>query len=276
MASDEGLEAVADSGSSLRSGTLSRGLAIMDVLIPAGRALSLAEIAGEVDLDQSTTLRLLRALEEARQLIRVGDGKRYLASPKAMRPLPLMHPLEQLRREADPIIRELAAKVSKTVVLVAYLGTERVVVDIMQSAGSLSPYYSNWLQGPLHASGPGKALLLAMGPARRKALLGAAPYATYTSSTITSEAALQADLELAASRGYSLVRDEFYDGLSALSANFHSWDRRAVGCIALTGHSADFSDEAVDQMAAELLACARLMPLQVSSLNLLDQLSEAY
>jgi len=272
--SDETDAGGADKGAAaLRTGTLLRGLAILDILIPAGHPLSLAEIAAEADLDLSTALRLLRTLEEARQVIRVGDGKRYVASPKALRPLPLLHPIEQLRREVDPIIRDLAAKVSKTVVLVAYLGTERVVVEVMQSAGSLSPYYSTWLHGPLHASGPGKALLLSMDATRRRALLGAAPYATFTASTITDAKALEADLERAAKRGYVLVRNEYYEGLSAMATNFQTFGGRAVGCIALTGHSADFDEGSIDAMAAELMACARLMPLQAVSLKMLDQLA---
>jgi len=267
------IEPEADKGATgLRSGTLLRGLAILDILIPAGHPLPLAEIAAEADLDLSTALRLLRTLEEARQVIRVGDGKRYIASPKALRPLPLLHPLEQLRREVDPVIRELAAKVAKTVVLVAFLGTERVVVEVMQSAGSLSPYYSTWLNGPLYASGPGKALLLSMDAPRRRAMLGDAPYAAFTASTITDAKVLEADLERSAKRGYVLVRDEYYDGLSAMATNFQTWGGRTVGCIALTGHSADFGDSALDAMAVELIACARLMPLQAVSLKMLDQL----
>lgn len=235
--------------------------------------MTLATLAVDVKLDLSTTLRLLRSLEEAQRVIRVGDGKHYLASPSVLRPLPLKHPLEELRRQADPLVRLLADKVKQSVVIVAYIGGERVVVDVMQSTGSLSPYYSTWLHGPLHASGPGKALLLATDSSRRESLLGKAPYAALTARTITSEAALKADLEKADKNGYVLVRDEFYDGLSAIAANYYSWEKSAVGCLAVTGHSADFDDDTIQFIAKEVLACTRLMPLQVPALQQLDQLS---
>jgi len=254
-----------------RTGTLLRGLAVLDILAAAGQPLGLAEIASAADLDLSTTLRLLRTLEEAQQVLRIGDGKRYLASPKTLRPLPLLHPIEQLRREADPILRELAAKVAKTVVLVIFLGEERLVVDVMQTAGSLSPYYTTWLHGPLYASAPGKALLLTMTEARRREVLGPEPYAAFTASTRTSWAAVRADLA-GVERGVVRVEDEFYDGLSAMAANFVSWDRQPVGCIAITGHTSDFDPAACEMMANELISCARLMPLQAGSLKALDQL----
>src|SRR5690606_27094609 len=202
------------------TGTLSRGLAVMDVLLASSQPLSLAEVAAKVGLDQSTTLRLLRALEAARQVLRLADGKRYLASPKALRPLSLFHPLEALRREAAPMLRDLANKLSKTVVLVVYFGLERVVLDVLQSPGSLSPYYESWLKGPLHASGPGKALLLSMDDKSRKSALGAEPYAAFTDATIRSWDAIQRNLQEAAQLGVISVCDEHYDGLTALAANF--------------------------------------------------------
>ncbi len=265
-----------DQNPALPTGTLMRGLAILDVLIPAGQPLSLAEIAGAANLDQSTVLRLLRTLEEARQVLRIGDGKRYIASPKALRPLPLLHPLEQLRREANSILRQLAAKVGNTVVLVAYLGNERLVVDVMLAPNSLTPYYATWLHGPLHASGPGKAFLLSQDESQRRSLLGPEPYAAPTAGTLTSWKALDQDMRQSAERGYVLVRDEFYEGLTAIAANFTTWTGRAVGCIAITGRSADLDDDAVKASAAELLNCTRLMPLQVTSLNWLEQLGGKY
>lgn len=265
VSNDESLQA--------RTGTLQRGLALLDILTATGHPMSLAELSAATELDQSTALRLLRTLEAAGRVIKVGDGKRYLPSPTSLRPLPLLHPLEEVRREADPLVRSLAAKVGKTVVFVGYLGNERVVIDVFQTAGSLSPYYSSWLKGPLHASGPGKALLLANSLQDRQAMLPAAPYPVSTPKTITESADLMADLAKAEARGYVVVRDEFYDGLSAVAANFHTWDKRAVGCLSVTGHTADFDDAAVASIGAELLACTKLIPLQVPSLKLLEQLA---
>ena len=248
-------------------GTLQRGLLILDVLIKTAHPMTLAAIAAEVKLDLSTTLRLLRSLEEMKRVMRVGDGKQYLASPSALRPLPLKHPLEELRRQADPLVRTLASKIGETVVLVAYVGGERLVVDVFQASDSLSPYYSTWLMGPYHASAPGKAFLLALPPERRATILGSDPFPALTAQTITSADVLFAQLDEAEKRGYVSIRDEYYDGVSAIAANFQAWDGRTVGCLAVTGFSANFTDERIEQMAGELLACTRLMPLQVPSLQ---------
>ena len=80
------------------AGTLLRGLALLDTLVAASHPMTLAELAADVKLDLSTTLRLLRTLEDAQRVIRIADGKYYLASPSTLRPLALKHPLEELRR----------------------------------------------------------------------------------------------------------------------------------------------------------------------------------
>ncbi|MDB5591256.1 IclR family transcriptional regulator [Enterovirga sp.] len=264
-------EPAAPDGAGALSGTLRRGLAILDLLAGAGQPLTLADISAQTSLDLSTTLRILRTLEDARFVSRAPDGKRYLPSPKILRPLPLLHPMEQFRRESGPLLGELAAKFAKTVVLVVFIGVERVVVDIVQPAGSLSPYYAGWLQGPLHASGPGKALLLTMSPEQRRAALGEEPFRAYTPSTITRWSDLDRDLARADERGIIQVANEFYDGLSAVAANFSGWSTRAAGCIVLTGHTADFTPDFVERSGQELRRIARLMPLQAASLRALDQ-----
>jgi len=267
------LAASADTEAAAPAGTLLRGLAVMDVLLASSQPLSLVEIAAKVGLDQSTTLRLLRTLETARQVLRLTDGKRYLASPKALRPLSLFHPLEALRREAAPMLRDLANKLSKTVVLVVYLELERVVLDVIQSPGSLSPYYDAWLKGPLHASGPGKALLLSMDEKSRKAALGAEPYAAFTDATLRSWDAMQRNLQEAAQLGVISVCDEHYDGLTALAANFFGDTGNALGCIVVTGHSSELDAEMRPLVAKELASCSRLMPFQAGSLRQLENLS---
>ncbi len=252
------------------AGTLARGMAVLDLLLGAPQPMTLAEIADALGLDHSTTLRLLRALEEMGRVIRLLDGRKYACSPLSLRPLSLLHPIEQFRREAAPLVAALADNIRQSVVLVVFLGQERCVVDVALSPGSLSPYYSTWLHGPLHGSGPGKCLLMSLDEPRRKMLLGPEPYTAHTPSTLTTWDAVAADLAAADARGYAVVRDEFYDGLSAVAAPFSAWSGRTLGCIAATGHSRDLNDEAITAAGPELARVARLIPMQASSLRLLE------
>jgi IclR family acetate operon transcriptional repressor len=206
-------------------GTLARGLAVLDVMLAARQPLSLAEIAALTELEQSTTLPLLRALEDSAFAVRNAETKKYSPSPKAMHPLALLNPVDQLRRETGSVVRELANELRQTVVFVLFVGYERMVVEIAQTASSLSPFYDTWLRGPLHSSGAGKSLLLTLRPDERRRLLGAEPLAAWTAETITTWAQLDADLALSAQRGYVVARDEQRVGVTAIGGTGADVDR---------------------------------------------------
>jgi len=253
------------------SGALSRGLAILAALLEAPAPLGLAELANATGLEQSTTLRLLRTLEEDHYVLRAGATRKYLPSPKALRPLALMHPLEKLRRESASLVQDVSTRLGKTVVLVLYMGTERFVVDIAQSEGALTPFYVSWLRRPLHCTAVGKACLEAIEPAARAAALGPEPYSRLTANTLTTWGALAADLARSRERGYFVACDEHREGLTAVAANFRSWDNDVAGCLAATGHTDDFSDIRMAQAGEALKRAAGLLPLQAPSLRMASQ-----
>ncbi|WP_305807058.1 helix-turn-helix domain-containing protein [Stenotrophomonas sp. YIM B06876] len=79
------------------SGSLSRGLQVLDVLRQARGFLSLSDIAAETGLDASTAHRLVQVLTENGYAVRDDIQKCYLPGPRALSPLSLFHPLTQLR-----------------------------------------------------------------------------------------------------------------------------------------------------------------------------------
>lgn len=250
-----------------RTGTLVRGLAILDVLLEASQPMGLAEVAAATGLDQSTAHRLLKTLEEAQMAVRNDTTRRYSPSPKFLHPLPLLHPLDQLRRECSPVIGEIAHTLRKTTVLVLFIGWERLVLDIAQVPGSLTPYYGTWLHGPLHATGGGKALLMSVDANRRRILLGDGKLEACTSQTITGLEALDADLTASAERGYVVSRGEHRVGVTNVAANIKNWSGGTVGCLIVTGHSKEFDDDTVVKVGTELKRAAELLLYQAPSLE---------
>lgn len=247
-------------------GTLARGLSVLDALSGAPQPLGLAEVAGLTGLEQSTTLRLLRALEDGRYVIRSAESKKYCLSPKALRPLPLLHPLEQLRREIATPLRELALRIDKTVLLALYVASERMVIDIAQGNNTINAYYDTWLTGPLHGTAAGKAYLASIDAKRRRALLGSGPLPRYTQATLVDHAKLEADIALSEKRGFVLAREESRPGIGALAVNVRTWRGDAVGCVVATGHARDFDEAVVDKIGLEVKQAADLILVQAPSL----------
>lgn len=250
-----------------RSGTLARGLALMECLCAGQQPLSLAELSAATGLDQSTTLRLLKSLEDLGYVTRHFASKRFSPSPRLMHPLPLLHPIEQLRREAAGLLAETAARLRLTLVLVLFVGADRLVVEVAQQPGSLTPYYGAWLRGPLHATAGGKALLLSLPAEQRRTLLGPGPYAAVTPQSLTSWEALSADLALAAERGYTVSRDEHRPGVTNISTLLQRWNGASPGCLTASARSQDMDAEATARVGEDIHRVASLLVYQAPSLD---------
>lgn len=261
-----------DSGE--RAGTLLRGLRLLDYVVDAPHALTLAELAAVTNLDQSTAHRILRQLEEAGYVVRGGASKRYFASPKVLSPLPLLHPLNQFRRESQPILQELAHRISHTVILVGFFGTARMVIDIAMVPGSVTPYYSTWLQGPLHATGVGKALLSGLTVDQRLRVLGANPLTRYTDRTIVDTGVLNEKLATEPNDRYVVSNEEYRSGITNIASVIRTWNQSSFGCLNLSAASAKLDPSKIEHLGRELAAAVDLITYQAPSLQQASQFTQ--
>lgn len=246
-----------DAGRAADTGSLQRGLAILESLTEAGRALSLAEIAETVGVASSSCHRTVQVLLRE-GYVSQDPNKKYRASPKALLPLSLYHPLNLLRRDAHDLLSDLSQRFGLTSSIVVFVGTERLVLDIVDTAQSLSPYYQTHLQSPLHASASGKVLLLGLNEKQRRALLGPGPYQRHTSGTLVTPEALEEELGLAKQRGYAVTLGESFEGMSAVAAPVAVGEGRFLGCFAIVGDSRRFAGRAVEDFGLAVKAAADL------------------
>ncbi|AQV94087.1 IclR family transcriptional regulator [Cupriavidus necator] len=266
------LRAKGDEGAAV-TGSLARGLQVLDVLTQANGYMTLSDIAAETGLDASTAHRLLQTLVEHGYAVREEIQKRYLPGPLALSPLSLFHPLTQLRRESAPTLSSCQRSVGgATVALVLFIGSERLVVDFVQGTNPLSPYYDTWLKSPLHGSASGKLLLAWMTAEQRERLLGPGPYEAHTSKTITEPAVLAQELNLVRMQGYAVARDDYYDGLVAIGAPLtHQNELQPLGGLIVTAPSDAVAAEAEEAISAQLKAASKLLMNGAPSLQILRQ-----
>jgi DNA-binding IclR family transcriptional regulator len=248
------------------AGSLLRGLALLDVLRNAQRPMSGAELAEATQQPPSTVHRLMQVLVSGEYAYRHG-AKRYFASPKALVPLNLYHPLNVLRREAREHLRAMRDQFRQTASILLFLGTERLVLELAVENDSLSPYHATHLKSPLPGAATGKVLLASLSPAERAKLLGTGPLPRPTQNSIPDLAALDAELDVVRSRGFAVAIDENHIGLSAVAAPIHAAPGHVVGCFALAGLTSTFSRESVHAAGQVLKMTADLFSLGSSAVR---------
>lgn len=268
MADGFGMTSTAESGVGGRqeTGSLQRGLMILEVLQAAARPMMVTEIAEAVGQPISTVHRLLNSLIQSEYAFR-DSSKRYLAAPKAYMPLNLYHPLNVLRADAREYLRALRDQFRQTTSLIIFLGVHRLVVELAVENESLSPYHATHLKSPLHGAASGKILLASLPPKLRADLLGPGPYKQATPHTITDPQALEAELELTRSRGYAIAVDENYVGLSAVAAPIRASPHHTIGCFDTAGLTTNFSRDQVEAAGRIIKMTAELFSIGSSAIQ---------
>jgi DNA-binding IclR family transcriptional regulator len=116
-----------------------------------------------------------------------------------------------------PLLEKLREQTGETVLLAKRLDRQAVYLAVLDGLHSIrySPKVGEFR--PLHASASGKALLGGLAPVLRDELLAGMKLPRVTSRTITSRAALEADLEQARARGWYVTHGETVADLMAVA-----------------------------------------------------------
>jgi DNA-binding IclR family transcriptional regulator len=186
-----------------RSGTLERGLRILQFFAAAGEATP-AEAAKATGVSRSATYRIADRLRDwgflepnpATEALRLGSEAVRLG----MAALALL----DVTRVAPPHLRTLADQTQETVNLAVLDGD--AVVYIHKEEGTLAVKMTAQLgaRRPLHCTALGKAYLAALPLQELDARLAGLELTRFTAATITDPATLHAELDRIRERGYAV------------------------------------------------------------------------
>jgi IclR family transcriptional regulator, acetate operon repressor len=180
-------------------------------------ALSLADVAKELDVTRSTAHRLLAMFTWHRYAQQDQDTKLYLAGPTLLE-LSLgvvrrLHVADQIR----PLMHRVAGETGETVHLVVLDGVEVSFVDGVESTRALRAGMRIGARLPAHATASGKALMSVF-PEQRVAHLFREPHLDpVTADTVRTRDDLVAQLKTAHERGFAVSDQESEPGLVAIS-----------------------------------------------------------
>ncbi|MDR5836035.1 IclR family transcriptional regulator [Caballeronia sp. LZ034LL] len=240
------------------TGSLARGLQVMNVLHDAMRALAHAEVADAAGLPASTAYRLLQTLVEHGQVERTRSG-RYRPSARSLLPLVMDHPLNTLRRDSMSLLRGLCDRHGPSASLILFFGEERAMLESAPGRYSVTPYYDTHLSAPYHTTVSGKLLLAHLSPSEREALLSRGHLSARTHDSITDPLQFEEELQRVLADGFATNQHENVIGICACGAVLKSSASKAIGALVLSGPSEYFSAETMEAMKRDLLEKANML-----------------
>ncbi|MDO8212048.1 IclR family transcriptional regulator [Conexibacter sp. CPCC 206217] len=230
--------------------SVERALTVLRAFTEPGQRLSLAELAGRLDVHKSTASRLAMTLVSAGFLER-GDDERLTLGPELVRLGRLAVSGRSLPEIARPVMDELAAQTGEAVTLSVPDAGE--ALTIAQSEGTFAVGLQSWLgkHAPLHATSDGK-VLLAFGAAA----LPAGELVARTPDTITDRAALAAELARVRERGWGSSRGDFELGLNGAAAPILAPDGSCRGALCVSGPAYRVQTDDLAALGARCAAAA--------------------
>jgi len=235
-----------------------RGLDLIDAVAAAGRALTIAELCGLLDLPKPTVHRLCQRLAAGGYLAREPGGTHYSVGPRLLR-LALNVQKGGAGPERRAILQSVVDAVGETCNFTALAGDEVIYLDRVEARWPLRLHLEPGSRVPMHCTASGKLLLAFLPATRRARILKSLDLSPFTPNTIVAPAAFDAELAAIAAQGYSLDREEFLLGLTAIAVPVRDADGVVVAAIACHAPSVRFSlARAVECLATFQEAAARM------------------
>jgi len=215
---------------------IDRAAELLVRVVESGRPLGVGELATHTGLPKSTTSRLVGALERRGLVQRSTDRRRLSPGPVLLR-FAHRDGGQSLVELAAPVLELLAAETRETINLAVpgALGAEH----LSQHDSEHFVGVTNWVgrRVPHHVAANGKVFMA----------FGAAPIPSqlerFTPRTITSKAALAAELERVRTDGYATAVDELELGLAAMAAPVRDARDDVVAALSISGPTPRFNAE---------------------------------
>ncbi len=225
-----------------------RAARLLTEVVRAPGSVTFTELAAATGLAKSTTSRLLLALERNGLVRRDGDG-RFRPGEVFVRYAWRGGAEAGLVDVAQPFMDRLGAATGETVNL--GVASQGMVEQIAQVDTQYVIGATNWLGRPvpLHCTALGKVLL-----AHGAAELPSGRLEQRTAKTITSRAALDAELSEVRGRGYAVTDEELEPGLVALAAPVYRDGAAVVAALSVSAPATRLPSARFAEVAAQCAA----------------------
>ncbi len=241
--------------------SVDRAIELLFVLESAARDMGITELSKILGVQKSTVHNLVQTLM-ARDFVRQTDSGRFTLGFRLVRLGAAAADRLDLRRLADPILRELAAESNEYVLLAVLHRNEVTIVD------SVAPQRSTFLvpridfSHTFHCTALGKIFLAYLPDARRQEILQN-PLAHFTPYTLIEEPAILAEIDKIRRQGYAVSCNETIEGVTCLGAPIFNAHGKLEAAVSISTASAQLSAENYQPMADILKEKAAAISKQI-------------
>jgi IclR family KDG regulon transcriptional repressor len=218
--------------------TIQKASFILDILGQSPHGISIKDLSDKMHLPKGTTHRLLSSLSYFGYVRKDPSTKNYFLGFKLVELGNLLLGQLDLRKEAEPFLRDLAERTKETVHLVILDGSEIVYLDKLETepyTGGLRMASRVGSRNPAHSCAVGKVLMAHLPAAALERILEEKGLPERTANTITDFNQLKDHMALVRKQGYALDDEENERGIRCVGAPIFNEAGTVVAAISVSG-----------------------------------------
>ncbi|HET7638583.1 MAG TPA: IclR family transcriptional regulator [Ktedonobacteraceae bacterium] len=233
-----------------------RAFRLLDLLSVAEEGLTLSDLARSLNMSKSSIHGLLKTLE-SNEAIEQMEDRRFVLGPRIYDLARTYIQRAGLRHFALPAMHRLATGTGETVCLGRLEPKGVRIIECVEDVGEQAGLHIAVRRGmriPLLAGATGAFALSTWPLAQRETYLRTHPLTRYTEHSITDPQQFLARVEEVVLAGVSIDREEYLEGVNAVSAPIYGAGGTLVAFLWIVGFSSRFKDEVLDRAAEQLRA----------------------
>ncbi len=215
--------------------SVEKAILIVETMAREAGPVRLQDLALKCEMPPSTVLRMLNTLLIYGYVNQDPRTQRYSLSLKFTQLGSRISDQISLRDVAHPFLQELSQRCQEASCLACEENMEVVYIDVVDGPDNILKIMQRiGKRAPMHATGVGKLLLLNYSHSQIKELIREKGLPALTPNTLTTQDALEAELEKIRRQGYALDDEECELGSRCVAAPVRDYSGRIVAAISVS------------------------------------------
>jgi DNA-binding IclR family transcriptional regulator len=235
---------------------LDRALAALEILANRDGECSLVDLCTEMKLHKSTVHRLAMVLEQHRLVEKNPETGRYRLGLRLFEFGSKAIAAMDLRGRARPYLDRLQRQFGETVFFCILDDSQVFYVEKVESQQSVRTACTVGSRAPAYCTAVGKAMLAELADQEVLDVIRRWGLKAITANTITSAAALKAELRAVRSRGYAIDDEEKEEGLRCVSAAVRGHSGKLFAAMSVSGPAFRMTKERIPEIGQAVMRAA--------------------
>jgi len=236
--------------------SLDRGLRILLILGENGGPLGVNEVSRRLNIDKSTTYRIISTLVGQGFVEQDPETRKYLLGLRVIEVAALKLRTIKLLKVARSAIQRLMVQSRETVHVAVHVEGEVMYLDSEQYAGVITVNTMVGGRAPIHSSAVGKALLSCLPTEKVDEILALKGLKRFTQNTIIDPREFHQHLQQCRERGYGFDDEETDIGVRCIGAPVFDHLSNVVAAAGISGPTIRISLERIPILAHLVKECA--------------------